>query len=101
MLDFGGAGGVAIVVVRVSVLQCLSPVWLLLSQFNARAATGVQVSVLAVSRTCRTAIYAIRQAMQPADFASLLQKACWLASVLQTLAQFCLYNSSIDSYAAA
>ena len=47
VLDFGGAGGVAIVVVRVSVLQWLS-VLLLLSQFNARAATGVQVRVLAV-----------------------------------------------------
>ena len=63
MLDFGGAGGVAIVVVRVSVLQCLSPVWLLLSQFNARAATGVQVTVLAVIQDhvqlFRTASYAL------------------------------------------
>ena len=62
MLDFGGAGGVAIVVVRVSVLQCLSRVWLL-SQFNARAATGVQVTVLAVIQDhvqlFRTASYAL------------------------------------------
>ena len=61
MLDFGGAGGVAIVVVRVSVLQWLS-VLLLLSQFNARAATGVQVRVLAVIQDhvqFRTASYAL------------------------------------------
>ena len=57
----------------VSVFCSGSPCGCCYSQFNARAATGVQVSVLAVSRTCRTAIYAIRQAMQPADFASLLQ----------------------------
>ena len=46
VLDLGGAGGVAIVA-RVSVLQC-SPCAAACSQFNARAATGVQVTVLAV-----------------------------------------------------
>ena len=82
----------------ISVICSGSPCSCCCRSSNARATTGVQVSGVAVSSTCRTANYAIRYELcsQPDRIAG---QACWLASVLQTLA-FCPSNSSIDSYAA-
>ena len=98
VFDFGGAGGVAIVVVCVSVYSgspcAAAALTVQRSRSDWRASERSRcVTHVSHSDLCYQASYAASR------FCIAAAKACWLASVLQTLA-FCPSNSSIDSYAA-
>ncbi len=101
VLDFGGAGGVAMVSRAFFMLAnwrgalCVTARWRVAQAQRWRARKRLSV----ICSNCRRDLCSQAQAMQPADCDRLQKLAA--ASVLQTLARFCPSNSSIDSYAAA
>ena len=76
VLDLGGAGGVAMVSRALLCLLYKGEVCSLTARlaFGSSAAMACKVSGCRCSSTCRTAIYALKQTMQPTCFASLASR---------------------------